>query len=160
MTIAGQEFGMRRWAPILDWDHLKNWLPGTIGVSAAILLIVIAANWPPQSTPKAETPQATTSVAEAQKNVPVATRPSASSGKPAVADIAAPAQKIAATVGVTPDHAEHAVARAPAKSPSAPENPQQQPVADATGVLGDAAAGRQVFKKCQACHSLESGRTV
>jgi nitrite reductase (NO-forming) len=30
----------------------------------------------------------------------------------------------------------------------------------ATAVDGDAAAGRQVYKKCQACHSLESGKNA
>ena len=33
-------------------------------------------------------------------------------------------------------------------------------VAAAAGLQGDAAAGRQVFKKCQACHSLEPGKTI
>ena len=47
---------------------------------------------------------------------------------------------------------------APARAPSLPEKPQ--PVAAAAGLQGDADAGRQVFKKCQACHSLEPGKTI
>jgi len=34
------------------------------------------------------------------------------------------------------------------------------PVSAATMVSGDAAAGRQVFKKCEACHSLEPGKNL
>ncbi len=35
-----------------------------------------------------------------------------------------------------------------------------QAVAQATPVAGDPAAGRQVFRKCQACHSLEPGKNI
>ena len=44
---------------------------------------------------------------------------------------------------------------APARAPPLPEKPQP-----AAGLQGDADAGRQVFKKCQACHSLEPGKTI
>ena len=47
---------------------------------------------------------------------------------------------------------------APARAPPLPEKPQ--PVASAAGLQGDADAGRQVFKKCQVCHSLEPGKTI
>ncbi|MGB6400357.1 MAG: copper-containing nitrite reductase [Bradyrhizobium sp.] len=48
---------------------------------------------------------------------------------------------------------------APARAPPVAEKPQ--PVAAAAaGLQGDAGAGRQVFKKCQACHSLEPGKTI
>ena len=50
---------------------------------------------------------------------------------------------------------------APAPAPSVPEKAQQNAVAaNAAGLQGDAVAGRQVFKKCQACHSLEPGKTI
>jgi nitrite reductase (NO-forming) len=47
---------------------------------------------------------------------------------------------------------------APAPTPLVPE--KAQPGAAAGGLPGDAGAGRQVFKKCQACHSLEAGKTI
>jgi hypothetical protein len=37
---------MHRWGPRLDWEHLQNWLPGVLGVSAVILLVVVAASMP------------------------------------------------------------------------------------------------------------------
>ena len=36
----------------------------------------------------------------------------------------------------------------------------QKDVANAASMQGDAVAGRQVFKKCQACHSLEPQKTI
>ena len=50
---------------------------------------------------------------------------------------------------------------APAQAPAVPAKGQQGGVAaDTAGSQGDAVAGRQVFKKCQACHSLEPGKTI
>ena len=43
---------MPGWSPRLDWEHLQNWLPGVLGVFAAILLVVIAANSPTQTNSK------------------------------------------------------------------------------------------------------------
>src|ERR1700730_12988944 len=40
---------MNRWGPRLDWEHLQNWVPGVAGISAAILLVVVAANSPTQT---------------------------------------------------------------------------------------------------------------
>ncbi len=79
---------MRGLGPILDWDHLRNWLPGTIGVSAIILLIVASANWPNQTTPRAEStsPPVTNSAQRAE--APVAAGPSVlpPSSKPAAVE--------------------------------------------------------------------------
>jgi nitrite reductase (NO-forming) len=63
------------------------------------------------------------------------------------------------------DHAHaptHAAAPAPVQSPPNLQIAQQKSGADAAGSPGDADAdaGRQVFKKCQACHSLEPGKTI
>ena len=56
--------------------------------------------------------------------------------------------------------AEAVVPPAPVQSSASPDNEPQKAVADATGLQGDAVAGRQVFKKCQACHSLEPDKTI
>ena len=37
---------MRRWGPRFDWKHLQDWVPGVLGASAVILLVVVAANSP------------------------------------------------------------------------------------------------------------------
>jgi nitrite reductase (NO-forming) len=49
---------------------------------------------------------------------------------------------------------------APAPSPAKPDGEPRKAVVDPTSLQGDAVAGRQVFKKCQACHSLEPGKTI
>ena len=53
----------------------------------------------------------------------------------------------------------------PASQPAPAAATQEAPAAraapePATAARGDAAEGRQVFRKCQACHSLEPGRTL
>src|SRR6185312_8811991 len=40
---------MRRWGPRLDWEHLRNWVPGAIGISLIILMVVVAANSPTET---------------------------------------------------------------------------------------------------------------
>ena len=49
---------------------------------------------------------------------------------------------------------------APAQIPADSAKVRSDGAAAATGLQGDVAAGRQVFKKCQACHSLEPGKTI
>ena len=56
--------------------------------------------------------------------------------------------------------AEAVVPPAPDQSSASPDKEPQKAVANAAGLQGDAVAGRQVFKKCQACHSLEPGKTI
>jgi nitrite reductase (NO-forming) len=56
--------------------------------------------------------------------------------------------------------AEAVVPPAPVQGSASPDKEPQKAVADAAGLQGDAVAGRQVFKKCQACHSLEPGKTI
>ncbi len=54
----------------------------------------------------------------------------------------------------------HAVVAAPAApAPSVAQAPST-PTAAGTSVDGDAAAGRQVYRKCLACHSLEPGKNT
>ena len=86
---------------------------------------------------------------------------------------AAPAPKAAATAAPQPAP-EAAVAPAPAASPHAhghdmskmAQAPAAKPVAvakapgAASTVDGDAVRGRQVFKKCQACHSMQAGKNM
>ena len=62
---------------------------------------------------------------------------------------------------------DHAMIKAQAE-PASPDKAtvvpakgqQNDAAANAAGLPGDPLAGRQVFKKCQACHSLEPGKTI
>jgi nitrite reductase (NO-forming) len=168
---------MRGRGPNLDWKHLQNWLPGVVGVAAAVLLVVVAANSPTQTSSKpAELPPSHSAAlaTKAQTDAPTASQP-APPKTATVADGAAkapapPTSTAVATAGEaakpapTHDHATVKAQAEPAAPTQAASTPQKAPqtiaAADGTGLQGDAAAGRQVFKKCQACHSMEPGKTI
>jgi nitrite reductase (NO-forming) len=172
---------MHRWGPRLDWEHLQNWVPGVLGVSAVILLVVVAANSPTQNNSKPAGEPQSQSAALATKGQtstpPTASQPAA----PQTSSItnntakapAPPAPVPASTTGEAAQPApkpvpmlDHEMVKAqaepaaPAQAPSVPAKAQPDAVAAAAGLQGDAGAGRQVFKKCQACHSLEQGKTI
>jgi nitrite reductase (NO-forming) len=165
---------MRRWFP-RPRGELQNWLPGVLGVSAAVLLVAVAANSPTQtnSRPAELAPsQSASPVAKGQTNVKTPAQPGPPQTPPAAdgaAKVPAPSTPVAVVttgeaVKPTPMH-DHAVVKAeaepaaPAIAPPTLGKGQQNSVA-AAGLQGDAVAGRQVFKKCQACHSLEPGKSI
>jgi nitrite reductase (NO-forming) len=167
---------MLRWGPRLDWEHLQNWLPGVLGGAAAILLVVVAANFPTQINSKPAELSASQSAAQAtngQAETPSPSQPASPRTLP-VADgkakaLASPTPTPVVTTGEAakpaPMH-DHAMVKAeaepvaPARAASVPERGQDSVAANAAGLQGDVVAGRQVFKKCQACHSLEPGKTI
>ena len=55
---------------------------------------------------------------------------------------------------------EHCMANMAAAADAQTSTPAQPTAAAATAAGGDAAAGRLVFRKCQACHSMEPGKTL
>ena len=60
---------MRRWDRCFDWDHLQNWVPGTLGSAAVILLVVVAANSPTQTNSKpAELPSSQSAAMAIQRS--------------------------------------------------------------------------------------------
>ena len=166
-----------------DWEHLKSWIFGLLGGSAAILLVVVAANSPtqsnskpagePQSQSAAPATKAQTSTAPAAPQ-PVAPQTSSITDNAAKAPAPPKPVPVATTVEAAKEAAKEPAKPAPmkdratvmaqaepatpARAPPLPQKPQ--PVAAAAGLQGDADAGRQVFKKCQACHSLELGKTI
>jgi nitrite reductase (NO-forming) len=142
-------------------------------------LVVVAANSPTQSNSKsAESPPSQTAALvtkdQTDTESPSKTFPpqtSAVSGK--VAEIQTPTPSTppptvaageAAKPAPTHDHPmvkAQSEPAAPAQAAPVPEKGEQNNVsANAGGLQEDAAAGRQVFKKCQACHSLEPGKTI
>jgi nitrite reductase (NO-forming) len=171
---------MRRWGPRLDWEHLQNWIPGVLGAFAAILLVVVAANSPTQTDTKPAEVVPSQSAALAtnrQTDAPSPSRAALPQSSPATGTVAkaqtpapsmspAPATKTVDVPMSAPAHdpamvkAETVVPPAPPQSTAKPDKEPQKAVANAAGLQGDAVAGRQVFKKCQACHSLEPGKTI
>jgi nitrite reductase (NO-forming) len=164
---------MRRWGPFFDRDHLQDWLPGTLGGAAVILLVVVAANSPTRTNSgPAESPPSQ-SAALASKDTPAPSQRTPPQ-TPAIVDKAAkaPAASVPTPAVTTGDAAkpapmqDHAMVKAQAEpgaapqAPSTPEKGQQQGAAPGAAGLQGNAAGRQVFKKCQACHSLEPGKTI
>jgi nitrite reductase (NO-forming) len=84
-------------------------------------------------------------------------RPEAPSGPAAPqahGHLPSPAQQATA-----PTHTHEAKEAASPPAQTVAQAPSK-PAAAATSVSGDATAGRQVYKKCQACHSLEPGKNT
>jgi nitrite reductase (NO-forming) len=163
---------MRRWNPRLDWGHLKNWVPGAVGISVVILMLVVAANSRTEtnSRPASQSTQVATSGQKgttAPPSQPAAPQSSSVADRPAKVPAPAKAPPAAITSEAAKpapmhDHAmikaEAVTAPAPVQSSVKPDREPQK--ADAANPQGDAVAGRQVFKKCQACHSLDPGKTI
>jgi len=71
----------------------------------------------------------------------------------------APATPPAQTAQQSPQLAQPAAPMAHDRAPAPPTTGQSAPAAATqTAMTGDAAAGRQVFQKCRACHSLDAGK--
>ncbi len=112
---------------------------------------------PASAAPKAAAPAETKAAAVAPKAAAPAESKSA----------AAPAAKADAgkADAKQPAH-NHNMGHSMAQAPAAPSAPAKAPAgADAvkvaaTTVDGDATRGRQVFKKCQACHSMQAGKNM
>ena len=94
-----------------------------------------------------------------------------SSGRPTAADAPAPSAEPSSRPAPTPAKAAPNSAQAPAKAPDMSHDrmaaaPSAQtsgqgapaPTAAIAPVIGDVATGKLVFRKCQACHSLEPGK--
>ena len=84
--------------------------------------------------------------------------------KVAASEKATPPQAVSTQPSPAHDHmAQAAPAAAPATSgqvPQAAKPPAMVAAAGPTTATGDAAAGRLVFRKCQACHSIEPGKNL
>src|SRR5260370_12591061 len=164
--------------PRLEWEHLQNWVPGALGIAAVILLVVVAANSPTQSNSRPaalpSSQSAVLAIKGKQGPIPAPSQPAAAQTSSVTSKAsktpAPPTPPTAATTGEVakpaPMH-DHAIAQAeavaatpPAQGSSKPDKEPQKAVADAASPQGDAVAGRQVFKKCQACHSLDPGKTI
>jgi nitrite reductase (NO-forming) len=164
---------------MLTWilGKLREWLILVVGIVIFCGGFGFAA-WqanepaaPRQQTEQAEAPPANTSAQKtaAAPSQPAPVSPKASAPSPAPSKTAsAPAP---APSAANPPAPTQNAASAPAHNHAAPANKQQtaqsapQPAAPApaakaapAALSADAAAGRAVFRKCQACHSLTPGK--
>jgi nitrite reductase (NO-forming) len=163
-------------------SNLKNWLPGTLGVIGVFALLAVAGLSHNASSNSAQTTASTSAPATSESTSAKPAAPSAPqaapaktaeapAAKPAAAPKTAPAAQAPSATTATanaPAAHNHAMAMTPAKTAPAqtppakmaqanPASPAAAP-ASAGNVVGDATRGQQVYKKCQACHSLEPGK--
>ena len=165
--------------------RLREWYIAAIaaGVILAILYVASGPSTPSRSTalapvePSTQAPQshaASQSPAPASAQTPnvrtaEAVRPPASVTSAAPSRPAAPSGPVAsqatdrpptlAQPAAAPTHDHAAIAAASPPAHTVAQAPSE-PAAAATSLGGDATAGRQVYKKCQACHSLEPGKNA
>ncbi|MGN6312041.1 MAG: copper-containing nitrite reductase [Xanthobacteraceae bacterium] len=157
-----------------DRSSLKNWLPGVAGVVILFALAGYAgvSQGHREQTP-AETAAATTSTNPEQPAAKAVTK-AVTETKPTTETKAAPVKAAQADTKTAPATPTAKVAAAPA-APASPhvhghdmskmaQAPAAKPATAAkvaaTAVEGDVAHGRQVFKKCQACHSMQPGKNL
>ena len=151
---------------------IGNWGILVIGVCAILAFIGVAAYLAP-ATPPAASSASNSQSAPGTPGTPAAQPRTAAQTSPPAAAVK-PAQPSAPPA---PASQPPAVNSASAQSPSAAPAPAQHampmpgtaqqtsgqaalPAASTSSGAGDAAAGRQVFRKCQACHSLEAGKNL
>jgi nitrite reductase (NO-forming) len=126
------------------WPRIRTFLAGwyILGIGIAVVLGVLLLGTLEEYLAKPITQQ------QASAPVPKNEPPAAESSRPAPV----PEQRAAQQNGPpTP---------APQRTPPLQTSGQAPAPASAHTGGGDAAAGRQVFRKCQACHSMEPGKTL
>jgi nitrite reductase (NO-forming) len=158
---------------------MRNWFIGALGVCIILLLLslpYVAAKWPPagpsaekENAPAAESPTSTEAPRRVQNRNQDAPQPKTAQGpeqKPQAQPAASPQpQAQASPLASTP--------RTPQEKP-APVQAQVQPQPSRSDMghahmpsagttdqnQAEIAAGRQVYRKCQACHSLDPGKNL
>jgi nitrite reductase (NO-forming) len=144
-------------------SNLRNWLPGTVLGLFVVALLVIAAH--PWGEPSATAPT------QVQPPPPATQKAIVPAAEPAPAKTVIPAAeqaKASPTTHAMPSHSQakaieaQAAQRAPLKNvlAQATTPPDIPATATINSADGDAATGRQVYRKCQACHSLEPGKNA
>src|SRR5262249_51222576 len=128
----------------------------------------LAVSQPPQRTPSASSPGPSNAVvSQKPQAAPSATPPGPS--QPSAQETptrpaASPAPSVADAKQIPPPAAhDHGMQTTAANAPSPSAMREQAPVATAAAAAsgdGDAAAGRLVYRKCQACHSMEAGKNI
>ncbi|HEV2548323.1 MAG TPA: copper-containing nitrite reductase [Stellaceae bacterium] len=163
---------------------MRYFFPGIMIVAVIALLSVLSSRPPGNPNPASETPAVARSTesspaapqdpappSETAANTPAVTAPAAAAPPqppaPSMQHGEAPMQHggmaMHPAAALTPNGAAKEGTSTP--TPAAPRQsvaPVQQAAAPSEpgGAHGDAVAGRQAFRKCQACHSLEPGKNL
>src|SRR5579864_1765660 len=164
--------------------HMRYLYPGIVLAAVIGLLAVLWSRPPGSVNPPNEIPstarsnepsplprQSTAPPAQTAANTPApaASSPaSAPASTPAQPTPTAPSHEAPMQHAGAPMHPASASAPNPQRAgtstpatPTSPTQPVQQAATSAPGnEHGDASAGRQAFRKCQACHSLEPGKNL
>jgi nitrite reductase (NO-forming) len=149
------------------WQKLQEWYILIIGLCVIAPFLVLASQSGPQpqiTTGKEPTAQS----GQANGNAAQYSSPGISAQQQKAQAAAPPAQqKTAQQAGAPPSPAPQPSAAAPIRgatvAPPAATTSGQAPSPPKTSASlngGDVTAGRQVFRKCQACHSLEPGKNI
>ena len=160
---------MRRW--LEEWSILTIGMIVIVGLLALSAIVNSQQSGPGQSSPQSPgAPQSSqqsndrATPAPAPQSGAQQTRSQTLSGDHAGHETAAPPKPTPTTSTPQQTAAPPAATSRPAafNQPSAPTTVQTTPsnAALASGPQGDATAGRLVFRKCQACHSLEQGKNL
>ncbi len=120
----------------------RNWFIVGIGILLILLIVATQSSLTPTETPPSQQAPAPAANTQTPHSAVPSPNPSTS---------AKPAQMPAMS------HNNMNMAAVPAAAPSQTMG-QSNAASAAAPASGDAAAGRQVFRKCQACHSLEPGK--
>jgi len=118
---------------------------------------------PPQGGSAKQSGQQVAQSSKAPSQPPVAQENPAPSQPPVTQDSPPPSPKPSANETVqTPPAAGHNHMAATSNAPPSATTGQSpaQPPSNAMPTTGDASAGRLVFRKCQACHSIEAGKNM
>jgi len=169
--------------------YLREWAILIIGVCIIVPLFYFASLPPQQSQPttsesQADAPSVSSNSekngTKSPDNARGTAQQQATAQPPSAAAAKLPAQPPSTTSQAQEAHHQHTASTQPkTQSQASPEAPAvaqnaaapsmpaptssqapQQAIATAAALKGDVAAGRQVFRKCQACHSLDPGKNL
>jgi nitrite reductase (NO-forming) len=165
---------MGRWI----WEKLQQWLILIIGLAVLAGSIGIGALFQsnpepsksievasvkhddtpkPSAAPPMVTPNAATASSEASQAAAARTSAKPVAKEDAKTDGKESSDTKAKAAGAAASAPQPVQTAAPMRHDHAPP-PTAAAAASQTALAGDAAAGQQVFRKCQACHSLEAGK--
>jgi len=177
-------------ADLFNRSNLKNWVPGAAAIAALLALVAFAGissnrsdaiSQAPDAAPVAQAksePPLAAKAKEANKEPAKSTaatpapQPTAKTAPPAQAANSIPAPQAAPPATAASNKADaknapqhnhgHTMAAAPTPAPAAGAAASRGAAVavKVAEVEGDVAHGRQVFKKCQACHSMQPGKNM
>jgi nitrite reductase (NO-forming) len=150
---------------------LREWYIVIIGVCLIAGGFFLASHQPSSTAPSSTVPPAVAQVEESRPSQSLdAARPAAAAKPPAALAKTEPAPSSAASVAIasppelaarcSPAVAEQRELSRVVAAADAQTSAAAQPTAAAAPMGGDPTAGRLVFRKCQACHSMEPGKAI